>query len=198
MVNLKNKRNKLALIEEIIENEKFGLYNIGKSIDFIMPELSKIKKLLLKKSNEKTNYEKEFYYKLCIKINLDNYLEYFKILDQHIEKKRRQNKTIVTEEYTFEPRKTAEITVGTNEISNTLRVKLKKYIYLQSSSPSMVTIYLRTKKEYNENISELKEINNMLKSLNIKFSIKIIGESEIIKNMNPKEKKEFIDFLRDY
>lgn len=198
MVNLKNKRNKLVLIEEIIENEEFGLYNIGKGIDFIMPELSRIKKLLLKKSNEKINYEKEFYYKLCVKINLDNYLEYFKILDQHIEKNRRRSKAKSSEEYTFAPRKTAEITVGANEMSNALRMRLKKYIYLHSSSPSMVTIYLRTKKEYNENIAELKEINNMLKGLNIKFSIKIIGESEIIKNMNPKEKKEFVDFLKTY
>lgn len=198
MVNLKNKRNKLVLIEEIIENEEFGLYNIGKGIDFIMPELSRIKKLLLKKSNEKINYEKEFYYKLCVKINLDNYLEYFKVLDQHIEKNRRRSKATGSKEYTFAPRKTAEITVGANEMSNALRMRLKKYIYLHSSSPSMVTIYLRTKKEYNENIAELKEINNMLKGLNIKFSIKIIGESEIIKNMNPKEKKEFVDFLKTY
>ena len=198
MVNLKNKRNKLVLIEEIIENEDFGLYNVGKGINFIMPELSRIKKVLLKKSNEKSNYEKEFYYKLCTKINLDNYLEYFKILDQHIEKKRKQNKTMVSKEHTFAPRKTAEITVGANELSNKLRMKLKKYIYLQSSSPNIITIYLRTKKEYNENIAELKEINNMLKSLNIKSVINIIGESEIIKNMNAKEKKEFIDFLRTY
>jgi len=92
MANVKDKRNKLVLIEEIIEREEFGLYNIGKSIDFIMPEISKIKKVLLKKSNEKNNYEKELYYKLCTKMNLDNYLEYFKVLDQHIEQKKKRNK----------------------------------------------------------------------------------------------------------
>ena len=198
MANIKDKRNKLVLIEEIIDKEEFGLYNIGKNINFIMPEIARIKKALLKKSNEKSNYEKEFYYKLCTKINLDNYLEYFKALDKHIEKKKRQNKTITSKEYTFVPRKVKEITVGTNEISNKLRMKLKKYIYLQSSSPSVVTIYLRTKKEYNENIADLKEINNILKSLNIKLTINIIGESQIIKNMTPKEKKEFVDFLKTY
>ena len=198
MSNIKDKRNKLVLIEEIIEREEFGLYNIGKSIDFIMPEISKIKKVLLNKSNEKHNYEKELYYKLCTKINVDNYLEYFKILDKHIEQKKKRNKAITPKEYTYTPRKVQEITVGANEISKKLRMKLKKYIYLQSSSPNMITIYLRTKKEYNENIAELKEINNILKSLNIKLIIKIIGESQIVKNMTPKEKKEFVDFLKTY
>lgn len=198
MLTLREKRNKLALIEEIILNEQFGLYNVCKNINFIMPELSKIKKILLQKSNEKSNYEKELYYTICVKINLNNYLDYFKLLDQHIQKKKREGKTSSNKKYTFAPRKRQEIVVGAKEIPISLKERLKKYIYLQTSNPGSVAIYLRTKKEYEENLFELKEINKELNNLNIKLTINIICESNIIKNMKPMEKKEFIEFLKDY
>lgn len=198
MITAKEKRNKLALIEDIIVNEQFGLYNVSKNMAFTMPELSKIKKILLNKSHEKNNYEKELYYKISIKINLNNYLDYFKVLDEHIQKNNKQKKSFNNKEMILSSRKTAEIVVGVNDITDEVKMKLKKYIYLQTSSPKAITIYLRKNKDYLDNIAEIKEISRMLQKTSTKLDIKIVCESNIIKNMNPLEKKEFISFMKSY
>ena len=72
MGNLKDKRNNIALLEDMIKEEKVGFVQISQKIDFIMPDIFKIKKALVFKSKSVTGYEKELYYKISVKINLKN------------------------------------------------------------------------------------------------------------------------------
>ena len=208
MSNIKNKRNNLALIEEMIEKETEGFQNIAKSIDFIMTDIFKIKKALVAKSKTVAGYEKELYYKISVKINLKNYMEYFKVLDEHIRRKGKSiNKNTAIEEIAnpidykdleLAPRVNAEITVGEKGISDNLKMRLKNFIYLNNSSDKRIDVYLRNTTDYNKNLNELKYIKKSLYSVGYNLNIHILGESNIIKSMDKKEKREFNEVFNKF
>lgn len=202
MGNLKEKRNKIALIEEIIDSEMFGLVDVAKEITFVMTEISRIKKALFDKSKSKIGYEKEMYYKMAIKTNINNYMDYFKILDSHILKKSKNigkpNNSKQPDKYELAPRKTAEIEIGQRDIPNFLKGRLKQFVYLQTSRPNSISIYLRNRKDYENNLSELKAIKGFLDTYKFNCKIYIIGSSKIIEDMSGVEKREFVEFLSSY
>lgn len=202
MGNLKDKRNNIALLEDMIKEEKVGFVQISQKIDFIMPDIFKIKKALVFKSKSVTGYEKELYYKISVKINLKNYMEYFNILDKHFEKKSKNINKIADEnqkdKYELVPRNTAEITIGVQELPIYIKNKLKKYVYHLDNKNSIAKIYLRNKDEYRKNLAELKEIKRYLEKYKFGIKVYILCESEIILNMNKIEKREFVEFLNSY
>lgn len=202
MGNLKDKRNNIALLEDMIKEEKVGFVQISQKIDFIMPDIFKIKKALVFKSKSVTGYEKELYYKISVKINLKNYMEYFNILDKHFEKKSKNINKIADEnqkdKYELAPRNTAEITIGVQELPIYIKNKLKKYVYHLDNKNSIAKIYLRNKDEYRKNLAELKEIKRYLEKYKFGIKVYILCESEIILNMNKIEKREFVEFLNSY
>lgn len=202
MGNLKDKRNNIALLEDMIKEEKVGFVQISQNIDFIMPDIFKIKKALVFKSKSVTGYEKELYYKISVKINLKNYMEYFNILDKHFEKKSKNINKIADEnqkdKYELAPRNTAEITIGVQELPIYIKNKLKKYVYHLDNKNSIAKIYLRNKDEYRKNLAELKEIKRYLEKYKFGIKVYILCESEIILNMNKIEKREFVEFLNSY
>lgn len=202
MGNLKDKRNNIALLEDMIKDEKVGFVQIGQKVDFIMPDIFKIKKALVFKSKSAVGYEKELYYKISVKINLKNYMEYFNILDKHFNKKSKNINKVVDEnqkdKYELVPRKTAEITIGVQELPIYIKNKLKKYVYHLDNANSIVKIYLRNKEEYRKNLAELKEIKKYLEKYKIGIKVYILCESEIILSMNKIEKREFVEFLNSY
>ena len=202
MGNLKDKRNNIALLEDMIKEEKVGFVQISQKIDFIMPDIFKIKKALVFKSKSVTGYEKELYYKISVKINLKNYMEYFNILDKHFEKKSKNINKIADEnqkdKYELVPRNTAEITIGVQELPIYIKNKLKKYVYHLDNKNSIAKIYLRNKDEYRKNLAELKEIKRYLEKYKFGIKVYILCESEILLNMNKIEKREFVEFLNSY
>lgn len=201
MGNAVKKKNSLVLLEEMIMNEQYGFVESFKNIEFIMTDIFKIKKILLQKSKEKTSQEREFYYRISVKINLKNYMEYFNILDKQFSKKRIESKKTAAEikdKHSLMPRKSAEITIKSPTIPDFVKNKLKSYIYVHSSNDNTVSIYLRNKDEYKEKLSELKNIRDNLKNNNLNIKIYIIGGSKIIENMSVAEKNEFRNFLLSY
>lgn len=201
MSNLKDKRNGIALIEELIENECFGIVEEAKKIKFIMPEMFRIKKLLALKSKQAKGYEKELFYKVSVKLTLNNYMEFFKILDTHFKNKKKddnEDRNNNIDKKQLSPRKSSEITIGTNTIPDYLKERLQKYVYFFDKDDKYIHVYLRNKDEYKRNLAELKFINNAVNKNMIKIKIHLISESQIIINMNKLEKKEFVEFLNSY
>lgn len=200
-MNAVKKKNDLALLEDMIMKEEQGIVSLFKNFQFVMTDIFKIKKILLKKSNEKISKEREFYYRVSVKINLKNYMEYFKILDNQFSKKKIDStKNINTGDnnLVLEPRKSAEIVIKNKEIPNYIKAKLKPYIYLHSSNNNTVSVYLRTKEEYCEKLSDLKMIKEGLMNNSLILKVYIVGGSKIVDSMTPVEKNEFRNFLLSY
>lgn len=201
MGNAVKKKNSLVLLEEMIMNEQHGFVKSFENTEFIMTDIFKIKKFLLKKSNEKTSQEREFYYRISVKINLKNYMEYFNILDKQFSKRKIESKktaTQIQDKHSLMPRKSAEITIRNTTIPEFIKNKLKMYVYVHSSNDNTVSIYLRNKEEYKEKLSDLKYIRDNLKNNNLNIKIYIVGGSKIIENMSVAEKNEFRNFLLSY
>lgn len=201
MGKISKKKNGLALFEDMIMNEEYGIVQSFKNIEFIMTDIFKIKKILLKKSNKKTSQEREFYYRISVKINLKNYIDYFNILDKQFSKKKIESKktpTQIQDKNLLMPRKSAEITIKRADIPEFVKKKLRSYIYVHSSIDNFVSVYLRNKEEYKEKLSELKSIKDDLNNNNLGMKIYIVGGSKIVENMNAAEKTEFRNFLLSY
>ena len=129
-------------------------------------------------------------------------MEFFKLIDRFFDKKVKNLSSVkykqkINEE-TLVPRKSAEVTIGVQDLPLYIKDKLKKYIYYLDKSSSALNIYLRNEKEYRQNISDIKSLEVSLKKYTIDIKIHIMVESNIVKRMNKIEKKEFVEFLNEY
>ena len=83
-----------------------------------------------------------------------------------------------------------------NEKNSYLKEKLKKYFYYKEGN--FLNFVFVGKPEYAAALKDLKEIKNIIDKRNMKLIIHIPSESQIIKSMNEREKREFVSLLKKY